>query len=301
MDGGLLVWDGSAARLTWLRPDGAWPAPPPSFRRQGYASAVPVDLVPSAGGVALAWSPSMVVPGAPPTTRVVFHPWTGAPRELAAVGGVALVPLPRLRMMVPQEVYGPLPLFAVSPGGTLAVSDGTVFRIDLTSPGQGGCCGWSKAARARPYPGASGSPACRPAPRGGADGAGRGVAAGADAGAAPSPQAQPAGRAGLRRPRGAVGAPGGRQPAVRSHAAGPVSGKLPTPTYTWELFAPDGRRLAAVQLDSRRFTPRAFAGGRVFGTYRLADGEDAVAVGDLPAVLRNVPPRAGAGEQGRGG
>ena len=68
----------------------------------------------------------------------------------------------------------------------------------------------------------------------------------------------------------------------------------------WELFAPDGRRLAAVRLDSR-FTPRAFAGGRVSGTFRLDTGEDAVAVGDLPAVLRNVPPRAGVAEQGRGG
>ncbi|HYR07782.1 MAG TPA: hypothetical protein VEQ60_08430, partial [Longimicrobium sp.] len=138
VDGGILVWDGAAARLTWLdagrRVARTAPVDPPV----AYATPMPVDLAPSAGGVALAWSPSMLVPGRPPTTRVVFHPFDGgAARDLAAVRSVALVPVPRLLAMVPHEVYGPVPLFAVSPRGTLAVSDGTAFRVDL-HPADGG-------------------------------------------------------------------------------------------------------------------------------------------------------------------
>lgn len=301
VEDGLLVWDGSAARLTWLRPDGRVARTAPVVPPEGYATPVRVDLVPSAGGVALAWSPGMVVPGAPASTRIVFHPLEGgASQELAAVGSVALVPLPRLRIMVPQEVYGPLPLFAVSPGGTLAVSDGTVFRIDLRPLGAGRVLRLEQGGQGAPLSRCEREP-CLAALRREAE-----LTAQDEALLQERMRVQ---RPPRRRSRLDALVFDDREVLwVRlvdgSRRYDPMLlGQFPElrpPTYTWELFAPDGRRLAAVQLDSR-FTPRAFVGGRVFGTYRLDTGEDAVAVGDLPAVLRSLSPRAGAAEQGRGG
>lgn len=296
--GGLLVWDGGASRLTWLdlagRVSRTLPVAPP----EGYASPLRVDLVPAAGGVALAWSPSMLAPNEPSTIRIVFHPLDGRPlRELAAVRSVALVPVPALRAMVPREVYGPMPLVATGPDGTVAVSDGTAFRIDVRPAGGRGVLRLEQPGQGAPLSRCEREP-CLPELRREVT-----LTEGDETFLRERMQAQ-------RRPRRRS-----RLDALVFDDQGVLwvrlvdgsrrydpmlLGRFPElrpPTYAWELFARDGRRLATVRLDSR-FEPRAFAGARVFGTYRLDTGEDAVAVAEIPPALRTVPAgRAAAGER----
>jgi hypothetical protein len=301
VDGGLLVWDGNAARLTWLDAGGRVARTAPVDPPQGYATPMPVDLVPSAGGVALAWSPSMLVPGEPAAARMVFHPFGGgAAREMAEVRSVALVPVPRLRAMVPREVYGPAPLFAVSPRGTLAVSDGIAFRVDVRPAGGGRVLRLEQGGEGAPLSRCEREP-CVAALR-------REVALTAQDETFLQERMRVQRRPRRRSRLDALVYDDREVLWVRlvdgDRRYDPMLlGQFPElrpPTYTWELFAPDGRRLAAVQMDSR-FEPRAFGGGRVFGSYRTDTGEDAIAVAELPAELRNAPPPDTVVEQRRGG
>lgn len=272
----LLVWDGSAQRLTWLSAAGRVLRTVTASGWEQFQSPQAVTLRAIGGRVLLAWTMGMIRPNGPPDSAALIETALDGRvlRTLALVEDLSWKPMGSYHG--PRYAFGPRAHFAVGPDGRVAYGDGVAYCIGLLNvvnaqPPARLCRRWSQTpiGDARLVP-----PSVRQEGGSGLDTLVNAQEYGQHRNAFDAILFDEDGRLWVRvvdDTRRYHPFYERRYPEVRP------------PDYVWEVFDHEGRLTARVALSSR-FTPALIQNGTAYGFLENEDGTRSVAVARLPAL-----------------
>lgn len=282
----LLVWDRGNRRLTLLDLTGRVIATHPVIFPAGLQGPQPIALFPTHAGIVMTWNRGLIAPDAPPDTFAVLQGTvTGDSihwRPLAVLHDLEWTHVGG--MVGPKYVFGERPIAATGREGMFAVSQGSDYWIDWGSAGSSQVIRVVRRWDRVPVRSGIGEipptvlKNVPPTLRKFLPGLAAASAYGDVRNSIDELRIDDAGRLWAH-----IETPADTLNPMLTHWY--PEGRAPR--YHWDLYAPGGRRLGAVELPSR-FTPGAFRRGVVYGIYEEESGNNAVA----KVVL---PPPAGSG------
>ncbi len=278
----MLVWDTGLLRLTWMAAGGqvlkTLQVTPPAG---GFANAEDdINVRVAAGGLVLAWRPSLVGLGRQEEQLLTWLPLKETEegqRLIARLPGYSWVDAGGI--IVPLHPYGPRAIIAVASDGRVAHTDGVEYCIEVItvhiSDTQLICREWRRAKVTEEDINPSRAGTLSEWETTLLEKRGRVAEFGDEKNSIEALRFDERGRLWVRVVDESV-----RYDEV---LRGPHPELRPR-TYLWDVYEISGRRLTVVRLDSR-FDPLLFEGSKVYGSLITATGEYAIASISLPREL----------------
>lgn len=273
----LLVWDTRLHRLTWVTDRGRV-GRTAAVSSPRFGSALPVDLHPRGDSLVLAWRQSIVTPDAPGQVAYSLLNLSNSSHQIEYVDNDLTMTRAAEGILMPKFAFGPRALPAISSDGRFAYADGVRYTIDIHSSSR---------------PAVTRISVTHEAPK---------VLAEART---PKPASPSSAELQFLEAKQKVQSFGERMNSIaglKFDSSGRlwvrvvtsdqkydsmILGRFPElrpDTYSWDVFALDGRRLLRVKITSA-FEPLLIGKGGVYGVLELESGERVPAVAPVPRVL----------------